>query len=133
MDAADGQDDLAEVLRAKAGDRDAFAALVERHAQRVHDLARRMLRDAHDAEDVVQRAFWNAWRAMDRFDPSRPFLHWLLRITTNLCRNRWAWRRRRPETELGEVDAPAAAGEPAADEAERARVRAALDALPERY
>jgi RNA polymerase sigma-70 factor (ECF subfamily) len=128
--------DAADARRAQAGDREAFAALVARHTRRVHDLARRMLRDAGEAEDVAQQAFWNAWRALERFDPERPFRNWLLRITTNLCRNRFEARRRRREVRpkggadpLPDIEAPSAqepAGTPLG-------VREAVASLPERY
>ena len=68
-------EDARAVARVLAGDREAFAAIVARHARRVHDLARRMLRDAGDAEDVVQQAFLNAYRALEGFDARRPFRH----------------------------------------------------------
>jgi RNA polymerase sigma-70 factor (ECF subfamily) len=47
-----------------------------------------LLGDADDAEDTVQDAFIRAYRALDRFDASRPLRPWLLRITSNLARNR---------------------------------------------
>lgn len=123
----------------------AFEGLVARHGPRIHDLARRLLKDAHLAEDVVQQAFTNAWRALPRFDLARPFRHWILRITTNLCRNAHAARRHRPERTgvRGPDDEPL--DPPARDEgrpptpgeegagARAAHVRAAIEALPERY
>jgi RNA polymerase sigma-70 factor (ECF subfamily) len=145
-EAAAAADDAAAIAQVLAGDREAFGLLVARHARRVHDLARRMLRDAHEAEDAVQHAFLNAYRALPRFDPRRPFRHWLLRIASNLCRNRLAERRRRP-TALG-ADASAEGGdvpayvldpeapplEPATGDPEGAlRVRAAIDALTPPY
>jgi RNA polymerase sigma-70 factor (ECF subfamily) len=87
--------DAETVARVVSGDRGAFAALVARYGRRLHDLALRMLRDAHEAEDVAQQAFLNAYRALPRFDGRRPFRHWLLRIASNLCRNRLAERGRR--------------------------------------
>ena len=129
-------EDAADARLAKGGDRDAFARLVQRYTRRVHDLARRMLRDPHEAEDVVQHAFWNAWRAMERFDPERPFRNWLLRIASNLCRNRLASRKRRPEI------APKGGDEPRPDiEAPEARaprgpardLAEAIESLPELY
>lgn len=138
-DAEDAQD----IRRVLAGDASAFRGLVARHATRVHDVARRMLRDPHEAEDAAQQAFLNAFRALDRFDLDRPFRNWLLRITSNLCRNRLAARKVRKdllppvggeETALPEPrDASAPLALPS-DVAERdGRVREAIEALPERY
>lgn len=143
----DAEADADAVAQVLAGDREAFALLVARYARRVHDLARRMLRDATEAEDVAQQAFLNAFRALARFDPRLPFRHWLLRITSNLCRNRLAERRRRPvafggagesdEHEPRTIDRTVSGGgdrvADGGDSTDAARVRAALEALPERY
>ena len=135
-------DDAAAIAQVLAGDREAFGLLVARYGRRVHDLARRMLRDASEAEDAVQQAFLNAYRALDRFDARRPFRHWILRITTNLCRNRLAARRLHPSargTDPDELDPTslrvALPADVPDDEGVVARdcVRAALEALPENY
>ena len=145
----DAEADAAAVAQVLAGDREAFSVLVARYARRVHDLARRMLRDATEAEDVSQHAFLNAFRALPRFDPRRPFRHWLLRITSNLCRNRLSERRRRPisfgmnerqdDGDPRMIDPPApptssaGAASDGPDSIDLARVRAALETLPEIY
>ena len=145
-DAADDSaaDDAAAIAKVLAGDREAYGRLVTRYGRRVFDLARRMLGEAHEAEDVVQQAFVNAYRALPRYDPRRPFRHWLLRITSNLCRNRYASAKHRPIA-LGlpqDEDAPAIL-EPAAppipepltddDRLDAARVRAAVASLAPPY
>jgi RNA polymerase sigma-70 factor (ECF subfamily) len=136
----DATEDAATIREVLAGDREAYGRLVTRYARRVHDLARRILRDPVEAEDAAQHAFLNAFRALDRFDPRRPFRHWLLRITTNLCRNRLVARAHRPHPlGVGAEDddrpslVPAAPPEADDDRADTTRVRAALDALPETY
>ena len=71
------------------------------HQQSAFRLAYLFLGDATEAEDVGQEAFVRAYRALDRFDATRPFRPWLLSIVTNLARNRRrslgrylaAWRR----------------------------------------
>jgi RNA polymerase sigma-70 factor (ECF subfamily) len=44
-----------------------------------------LLGNIEDAQDVTQEAFVRAFRSFDRFDPTAPFLPWILRIAINLC------------------------------------------------
>ena len=133
--------DAGDIRRALAGDPRGFEALVLRHGPRVHDLARRMLRDVQRAEDITQHAFTNAWKALPRFDLARPFRNWILRIATNLCRNAHAARRLSPEVsgtgpedEPFDPPAPPPPAPPDADDLARAEhVHAAIASLPERY
>ena len=132
------EEDAEDIRRVLAGDQSAFAGLVARHARRVHDLARRMLRDAQEAEDTAQQAFLNAYRALPRFDLGRPFRNWLLRITSNLCRNRLAARKvRRKERAARGTDellpTLAAPDLETPPEGWSPSVQEALTALPERY
>ena len=65
----------AELLeRARAGDRDAFAALVEPHRGELQVHCYRMLGSLQDAEDAVQEALLSAWLGLDGFEgrPSAP-------------------------------------------------------------
>ena len=146
-------EDAVAIGRVLAGDREAFGLLVARYGRRVHDLARRMLRDAHEAEDAAQQVFLNAYRALPRFDPRRPFRHWLLRIATDACRNRLAARRAGPRVgSLTATDPDGAsetldpadpAGDPASEgegpafpsdaRLDAERVRAAIEDLPDTY
>jgi RNA polymerase sigma-70 factor (ECF subfamily) len=75
---------------ARRGNIEGWEHLVEAHQQAVFRLAYLFLGDADDAEDISQETFIHAYRALKRFDPARPFRPWLMRITTNLCRN---WHR----------------------------------------
>src|SRR5881398_1745983 len=98
--------DLADDLLVGAalrGDREAFAALVDRHRPRAQALARRTLGDAAEAEDVVQEAILRAYLALaDLREPSR-FGAWLSAIALNVAR-----MRRRAERPLEPLDeAPA--------------------------
>ena len=83
--------DIAEaewIARAVRHDPAAWDAIVRLHQQAVFRLAYLLLGDANDADDVAQETFIRAYRAMDRFDASRPLRPWLLRIASNLSRNR---------------------------------------------
>lgn len=71
------------VRRAQAGDLDAFEALTSRHEQRVFSLARRMLRQEQDAEDVTQQTFLSALENLDGFRGEASFATWLFRIATH--------------------------------------------------
>lgn len=74
----------AELAQAAArGDSDAFGQLIDRHGMAGRRAARAILRDDDEAEDAVQEGMLAAWRALDRYDPARPFRPWLMRIVVN--------------------------------------------------
>lgn len=126
------------IARARAGEGAAFEALMMRHARFVYNLALRTLGDPLEAEDVAQEAFVRAWRGLPQFRADARFGTWLYRIVTNLCYNRLPALRaglealdidagRHIADERAPVDTGLLAGELGA------RIRAAIDALPEGY
>lgn len=83
-----GAVDISETVlieRSLGGDHDAFAEMVTRHENAVFQLAWRILRIREDAEDATQETFLRAWRSLLRFDRSREFRPWLLRIAANVA------------------------------------------------
>jgi RNA polymerase sigma-70 factor (ECF subfamily) len=77
-----GAPDLGELFRRSArGDENAFAAIYDATAARVHGLVLRVIRDPAQAEEVTQETFLEAWRIASRFDPDRgSALSWLLTL-----------------------------------------------------
>jgi len=122
------------VRRVGEGDPAAIQAMVARKLPRMLSLARRMLGDAAEAEDVAQEAMLRAWRQAPRWTPGQArFDTWLHRVGLNLCYDRLR-RRREIATDVlpdGVDDGPAPdRGLLAAETG--ARVEAALARLPER-
>jgi RNA polymerase sigma-70 factor (ECF subfamily) len=92
---ADLDDEL--VAKAGRGDPAAIRSLVTLKLPRVLSLARRMLGDALEAEDVAQETFVKAWKFAPRWRPGEArFDTWLHRVALNLCYDRL--RRRVPTT-----------------------------------
>lgn len=91
------------IARAKAGDRDAFNALVRQTYQRVHALALRMTGNEHDADDVVQDAYVRAYRGLARFREEAMFSTWLHRITANVASTYVGRRTRHRHQDLDDV------------------------------
>lgn len=75
-------DDLGVLLgRVAHGDEDAFDALYTQVAGRVYGLARRVVRDPAQAEEIAQEALVDVWRAAARYDPTRgSALSWVMTI-----------------------------------------------------
>ena len=78
-------DEAALVARAQRGDRDAFAALIGRHASAVLTVAWRIVGDRALAEDAAQETFLAAFRGLSRFRADARFSTWLYRIAVNKC------------------------------------------------
>jgi len=126
----------AETVRlAGAGDARAAEALVRKHLPKMVGLARRMLNDGAEAEDVAQEVFLRVWREAPRWRPgAAKFETWMHRVALNLCYDRMRRRREKSDPDAGMAVADPA---PLASEAwlaqqRAATVRAALSALPER-
>ena len=79
--------DLVELAR--QGDEFAWEDLVRKHQEAVFRLAYLLIGDPDDAADISQETFIRASRALRNFDLQRPLRPWLMRIATNLTRNRW--------------------------------------------
>ena len=74
------------VARAKQGDRAAIRFLYLRYSGNVYGYARSIVRNDHDAEDVVQQVFTRMLTAIQSYEQrSVPFSAWLLRITHNMA------------------------------------------------
>jgi len=123
-------DDSQDSLRARAGDREAFARLVTRHQKAVYGLCARLLRHGDEARDAAQEAFVRAWERRASFDPARDFGAWVLGIARNAAIDRL--RRSGRNEELGEIADPAPPADDALDElrGEDALWRALADLAP---
>ena len=128
-------DDSDEALMAQVarGDEAAYRTLTRRHLGAMLGLARRILGNAADAEDVVQEAMLRVWTHAPRWQPLAAFRTWLTRVVVNLCLDR---KRRAPWVELetaGElVDPSPHAGEVAEHDERERLLAAAIAELPAR-
>jgi len=127
-------DDQALIVATLAGRPEAFGELVARYERAVYHLAVRTLRDRTEAEDAAQEAFLKAYRALGSFRPGAKFSTWIFTICYRGCCDRLAKRRRFSGEELPDRADTAAGPELLAERSdEAARLRTAIDALPEKY
>jgi RNA polymerase sigma factor (sigma-70 family) len=84
--------DSSLIAAASAGDRDAFAALLERHYDRIHGLAWQLTGSRADADDIAQDVCCALVEKIGGYRGEAKFTTWLYGITFNACRD---WRRRR--------------------------------------
>jgi RNA polymerase sigma-70 factor (ECF subfamily) len=82
--AREAEEDRALIAKAQAGDTAAFRSLVERHQRRAFAIAFSLVRDEHDARELVQDAFLRVFKGLGTFQGGSSFFTWLYRIITNL-------------------------------------------------
>lgn len=132
---------------ARNGDRGAFRTIMQRCNQRLYRLARSVVHDDNEAEDVLQEAYARAFAAIGRFRGESSLFTWLSQITLNEARGRL--RKRRPTVALDALEAAQErgaqlimfprSGAAASPESEAARaetrrlIEAAVEELPEPF
>ena len=82
------------VSAVQGGDREAFAALVNRHKDRVYSVLLRLMADPQVAEELAHEAFVRAYRGLDGFRGQSQFGTWLVQIAINLARDHIRARKR---------------------------------------
>jgi RNA polymerase sigma-70 factor (ECF subfamily) len=91
-------DDRALLRRMATGDETALGALYDLWSERVHALALWILRDADEAEDVVEETFWQMWRTADRYQGGRSAgSTWIMMIARSRALDRLRARKRRTD------------------------------------
>jgi RNA polymerase sigma-70 factor, ECF subfamily len=133
-DATEVNDERDLIVRVQAGDRSAFDLLVRRHLPRARLIAKRLMQNPDDADDLVQDAFLRALERIGTFDASRAFEPWFTRLLVNLGRDQHRKQAVR-RTESHDPDAIPGGTRPDR-EAERSALRSslsqALESLPDR-
>lgn len=116
------------------GDAEAASRLVARHLPRMTALARRMLGDSAEAEDVAQDVFLKVWTQARRWKPgAAKFETWLHRVAINACYDRLRKKKAVPLDGTDERPDPGPDPEQQLGQAQISQaVDAALQTLPER-
>lgn len=78
------------------GDKTSFAYLVERHKTMVFTVAKRILKNREDAEEIAQDAFVKAYKSLNKFKKQSRFSTWIYKIVYNLAISKL--RKKNPET-----------------------------------
>jgi RNA polymerase sigma-70 factor, ECF subfamily len=133
--------DSALLERLRRGEADCFSELMHRYNRRLFRVARSIVGNDNDAQDVVQHAYVCAYAHLDQFAGASAFSTWLTRIVINeaLARRKSADRARALDASVSAPDwrsGTAAIGNPEDDAARRelaGLLEAAIDELPERY
>jgi RNA polymerase sigma-70 factor (ECF subfamily) len=141
-------DEATLIAQLRAGDEAAFEQVVRQYGGRLLAVARRIVGTEEDARDVVQDAFMNAFKSLDRFEGNAKLSTWLHRIAVNAALMKLRTRKRKPEqpidtmlpgfNEDGHFEERFQSWEEPVDKAlereeNRQLVRQQIDALPDSY
>ena len=107
------------VERAKAGDRQAFTGLYDQFAPLVRSVAYDTTGSLHEAEDLCQDVFLQAYRNLGQLRDATRFAGWLVMIARRACASWRRTRRRRAEVDIEGPATPCDPPEPVGDEIER--------------
>ncbi len=90
------------IHHAQAGDEQAFAALMRSYHAYVYAIVIGIVKNSHDAEEVVQDTFLSAYRGLKQLEDNAKFKSWLAEIARNRARN-WLRKQRGDTVSIDEV------------------------------
>jgi RNA polymerase sigma-70 factor, ECF subfamily len=96
-----GMNEADLVHHARAGEREAFRAIMQRGNQRLFRIARGFVRDDSEAEDIVQETYVRAFTNLDAFRGEASIFTWLTRIAINEANGRMRKRRDKHREHVG--------------------------------
>jgi RNA polymerase sigma-70 factor (ECF subfamily) len=123
------------IVRARAGDTQAWGDLYREYAPAIFRFSRRALPSKEDAEDATMEIFMKLRDKLSQYDPTRSFTAWLYKVAANHCWDLLRRRRARHDKDMEDVDdLPLEAPEPnqlerLIEERTSEEVRKALDKL----
>lgn len=97
------QDDWLIIQQVRAGEREAYAHLVDKYKDKLYGFLYRMTGQMQDAQDLTQEVFLKAFCQLDKYRPTDAFLAWLYRIGSNLCIDIWRKNKRYAREPLEEA------------------------------
>ena len=124
------------IYRAQAGDEGAFADLMRVYHAYVYAIVIEIVGNSHDAEEVVQDAFLNAYQGLRQLEDTTKFKSWLAEITRN-CARQWLRKQRGETVSLDEVSEEMLQTEDSPDERltrleQRELIRRTMETLPQK-
>ena len=124
------------VYRAQTGDEGTFAELMREYYPFVYAIVIRIVKNSHDAEEVVQDAFLNAYRGLTQLEDTTKFKSWLGKIAQNCARN-WLRKQKGDTVSIDEVSEQILQTEDSSDERlirqeQRELIRRTMDTLPQK-
>lgn len=119
----------AALARARGGDHDAFAELVETHEAMVYSIAFHFFGDRSKAEEIAQDVFLQLYRSLASLDSDSHVLFWLRQVTTRRCIDATRRARFKPLSldDAGELRSESAPADPLLDR----RLRQLIQELPD--
>ncbi len=128
--------DNALIHRAQIGDEEAFTDLMREHYPFVYAIVIRIVKNSHDAEEVVQDTFFNAYRGLIHLENPAKFKNWLGEIAQNCGRN-WLRKQRSDTVSIDEVSEQMLQTADSSDERlirqeQRELIRRTMETLPQK-
>ena len=124
------------IHRAQTGDEGAFTDLMREHYPFAYAIVVRIVKNSHDTEEVVQDAFFNAYRGLAQLEDAAKFKSWLAEIAQNCARN-WLRKQRSDTVSIDEVSEQMLQTEDSSDERlirqeQRELIRRTMETLPQK-